>query len=122
MNPMKTQCSCGCNLERIGEDISEKLDYTPGVFTVEKHIRGKWVCRKCERLIQKAGPAAHHRQRNPDGWAACTGAGGEIFRPCTAVPPGKYLRTRGPRAPRALDTGRMGRRMRAFAYSLWLRP
>ena len=28
--PENTQCSCGCGLERIGEDVSEKLDYTPG--------------------------------------------------------------------------------------------
>jgi len=50
--PENTQCNCGCSLERIGEDISEKLDYTPGVFVVEQHVRGKWVCRSCERLIQ----------------------------------------------------------------------
>jgi transposase len=25
----------------LGEDISEKLDYTPGVFTIEQHVRGK---------------------------------------------------------------------------------
>lgn len=56
--PELTQCSCGCELKRIGEDVSEKLDYTPGVFTVERHIRGKWVCRSCERLIQ-APMAAH---------------------------------------------------------------
>ena len=56
--PEDTRCSCGCNLERIGEDISEKLDYTPGVFAVERHIRGKWVCRSCERLIQ--APVAPH--------------------------------------------------------------
>lgn len=40
--PDNTQCACGCPLKRIGEDVSEKLDYTPGVFTVERHIRGKW--------------------------------------------------------------------------------
>jgi len=28
--PEQTQCSCGCSLERIGEDVSEKLDYTRG--------------------------------------------------------------------------------------------
>jgi transposase len=56
--PENTQCSCGCRLERIGEDVSEKLDYTPGVFTVERHIRGKWVCRACETLIQ--APVAPH--------------------------------------------------------------
>jgi len=42
--------------ERIGEDISEKLDYTPGVSRSKKHIRGKWVCRRCERLIQAPVP------------------------------------------------------------------
>ena len=56
--PEDTECNCGCSLERIGEDISEKLDYTPGVFEVERHIRGKWVCRGCERLIQ--APVAPH--------------------------------------------------------------
>jgi len=54
--PEQIQCSCGCVLERIGEDVSEKLDYTPGVFQVERHIRGKWVCRRCERLIQAPVP------------------------------------------------------------------
>jgi transposase len=54
--PENTHCSCGCGLERIGEDVSEKLDYTPGVFEVERHIRGKWVCRRCERLIQAPVP------------------------------------------------------------------
>src|SRR5271155_4052594 len=54
--PENTECNCGCRLERIGEDVSEKLDYTPGVFEVERHIRGKWVCRRCERLIQAPVP------------------------------------------------------------------
>ncbi|CRM71582.1 Transposase [Pseudomonas sp. 58 R 12] len=55
--PDNTHCPCGCALKRIGEDVSEKLDYTPGVFTVERHIRGKWVCADCETLIQAPVPA-----------------------------------------------------------------
>ncbi|WP_175108537.1 IS66 family transposase, partial [Pararobbsia alpina] len=55
--PESTSCTCGCELKRIGEDVSEKLDYTPGVFTVERHVRGKWVCAKCETLIQAPVPA-----------------------------------------------------------------
>ena len=55
--PDNTHCQCGCALKRIGEDVSEKLDYTPGVFTVEQHIRGKWVCEDCETLIQAPVPA-----------------------------------------------------------------
>jgi transposase len=54
--PERTVCGCGCSLERIGEDVSEKLDYTPGVFHVERHVRGKWVCRNCETLLQAPVP------------------------------------------------------------------
>ncbi|RMR63112.1 putative transposase, partial [Pseudomonas cichorii] len=54
--PDNTQCTCGCQLQRIGEDVSEKLDYTSGVFTVEQHVRGKWACRQCETLIQAPVP------------------------------------------------------------------
>ena len=52
-----TTAGCGCTLKRIGEDVSEKLDYTPGLFTVERHIRGKWACAQCQTLIQAPVPA-----------------------------------------------------------------
>ena len=55
--PDSTTCGCGCQLKRIGQDVAENLDYTPGVFTVEEHIRGKWVCQDCETLIQVPVPA-----------------------------------------------------------------
>ena len=47
--PERSVCACGCALKRIGEGISEKLDYTPGVFHVERHIRGKWACARFRR-------------------------------------------------------------------------
>jgi transposase len=56
--PENTACSCGCQMQRIGEDVSEKLDYTPGVFTVQRHVRGKWSCAKCRTLVQAPVPAA----------------------------------------------------------------
>ena len=57
--PENTTCSCGCALKRIGEDVAEKLDYAPGVFTVERHVRGSAiVCAKCETLVQ--APVAPH--------------------------------------------------------------
>ena len=55
--PESTTCACGCQLKRIGEDVAEKLDYTPGTFTVERHIRGKWACSECETLVQAPVPA-----------------------------------------------------------------
>jgi transposase len=50
--PASTTCGCGCAMTRIGEDVAEKLDYQPGVFTVERHIRGKWACAHCKTLVQ----------------------------------------------------------------------
>jgi transposase len=54
--PEHMMCSCGSALKRIGEDVSEKLDYTPGVFHVERHIRGKWACAQCQVLTQAPVP------------------------------------------------------------------
>ncbi|CAN5885858.1 IS66 family transposase [soil metagenome] len=50
--PESTACGCGCQMKRVGQDISEKLDYVPGVFTVERHVRGKWACAQCQKLVQ----------------------------------------------------------------------
>lgn len=50
--PENTTCGCGTPMQRIGEDVAEKLDYQPGVFTVERHVRGKWVCKCCEKITQ----------------------------------------------------------------------
>ena len=44
------------------DDVSEKLDYIPGVFTVERHIRGKWACAKCQTSDPDAGAGRDHRQ------------------------------------------------------------
>jgi transposase len=56
--PEDTTCGCGQAMKRIGEDVAEKLDYQPGVFSVERHVRGKWVCACCEKLVQ--APVAPH--------------------------------------------------------------
>lgn len=50
--PASTTCQCGQPMKRIGEDVAEKLDYVPGVFTVHRHVRGKWVCACCQTLVQ----------------------------------------------------------------------
>ena len=55
--PEHTTCGCGQAMKRIGQDVAEKLDYQPGVFTVERHVRGKWVCACCQTLVQAPVPA-----------------------------------------------------------------
>jgi len=41
-------CNCGCELTKIGEEISENLGYIPAEIYVEKHIRLKYACKHCE--------------------------------------------------------------------------
>jgi transposase len=58
--PADTIChspGCGQQMQRLGQDVAERLDYQPGVFSVERHVRGKWACRCCERIVQAAVPA-----------------------------------------------------------------
>ena len=39
------------------QSLYETRGDSPGVFSVERHIRGKWVCGQCETLIQAPVPA-----------------------------------------------------------------
>ena len=39
---------CGDARVRIGAEVSEQLEYHPASFTVLKHVRHKYACRKCE--------------------------------------------------------------------------
>ena len=55
--PHAANCTCGCQLQLVREEVTEKLDYTPGTFTVERHIRPILACPKCERITQAAMPA-----------------------------------------------------------------
>jgi len=54
--PEDTTCpspDCGHPMTRIGEDVSERLDIVPAEFFVHRHIRGKWVCKCCQVLVQE---------------------------------------------------------------------
>jgi transposase len=47
-------CECGCQLEEIGEDISEQLDIIPAQVQVIQHVRKKYACKNCEETIKTA--------------------------------------------------------------------
>ena len=48
--------SCGGALRRIGEDVTETLDYVPGRFKVVRHVREAFSCRACESVVQAPAP------------------------------------------------------------------
>lgn len=51
--PADTTCGCGTPMQRVGEDVSERLDIIPAEFFVHRHVRGKWACRCCQTLVQE---------------------------------------------------------------------
>ena len=48
--------ACGGKLRRIGEDVTETLDYVPGRFKVVRHVRGAFACRACDTVMQAPAP------------------------------------------------------------------
>jgi transposase len=56
VEPENTTCECGQAMQRVGEDVSERLDIIPAQFFVQRQIRGKWACKCCQILLQE--PAA----------------------------------------------------------------
>jgi transposase len=48
-------CACGCQLTKIGEEVSEKLDHIPAKLQVIKHIRYKYTCKGCEGVDSDGG-------------------------------------------------------------------
>ena len=49
--------ACGGAMRKVGEDISEVLDYIPGRFEVIRHIRPALSCRRCESMVQMPMPS-----------------------------------------------------------------
>src|SRR5580704_2241791 len=49
--------ACGGDMARLGEDVTEVLDYIPGRFRVIRHVRPKYACRRCDVITQAPAPA-----------------------------------------------------------------
>jgi transposase len=57
-SPKEEACSeCGGRLRRLGEDVSEVLEWVPGSFKVIRHVRPKLSCTGCERIVQAPAPS-----------------------------------------------------------------
>jgi transposase len=56
--PEHSACpECGGHLKKLGEDVSEVLDYVPASFVVVRHVRPKMSCRTCSHVVQAAAPS-----------------------------------------------------------------
>jgi transposase len=48
---------CGAPLRQFGEDISEQLEYIPDSFKVIRHVRPKFSCTGCDRVVEAPAPS-----------------------------------------------------------------
>ncbi|MCC5971143.1 MAG: IS66 family transposase [Pararhodobacter sp.] len=48
---------CGGTLRRLGEDVTEELEYVPGRFIVNRIVRPRMTCSGCEAFTQAALPS-----------------------------------------------------------------
>jgi transposase len=56
--PKDTVCpDCSGQLERLGEDVSEMLEYVPARFKVIRTVRPKLSCKQCDRIVQEPAPS-----------------------------------------------------------------
>ena len=56
--PEHTCCpDCGGALKYFGEDVSEQLEYVPESFKVIRHVRPKFACAACERVVEAPAPS-----------------------------------------------------------------
>jgi transposase len=57
-SPSSCRCpDCGSSMRKLGEDVSEMLDFVPGYFKVIRHIRPKLSCGNCSRVVQQPAPS-----------------------------------------------------------------
>lgn len=50
-------CSaCGGTMGKLGEDVTEVLEYVPGRFRVTRHVRPKLSCNRCDAISQAPAP------------------------------------------------------------------
>ena len=48
---------CGGALRQFGEDVSEQLERIPATFKVIRHVRPKFACNHCERVVEAPAPS-----------------------------------------------------------------
>ena len=57
-DPQQTVCpQCQGELRKLGEDVSEMLEYVPASFVVIRHVRTKLSCTKCDCIVQAEAPS-----------------------------------------------------------------
>jgi transposase len=59
--------TCGGQKQRIGEEVTEELDYVPASFIVRQHVRGKYACKACQEGVVIADLPARSIEKGRPG-------------------------------------------------------
>src|SRR5215210_8642481 len=101
--------ACSSPMRKVGEDVTEILDYIPGRFQVIRHVRPALSCRSCERMAQMPMPSLPvergRRRRSAGAYS-----GGQVLRSPAVVPPSRHLCPRRCRSRPGGDGG-LGRQI-----------
>jgi transposase len=57
LTPGGSCAACGGTLRRLGDDVTDELEYRPGRFVVNRIVRPRMACTCCERIVQAALPS-----------------------------------------------------------------
>jgi transposase len=93
--------ACGGDMARLGEDVTEVLDYVPGRFRVIRHVRPKYACRAATRSPRRRHQRCRRRAGAPPlaCWHTCWSRNTAIICPCIG-------RARSTRATASTSTAR----------------
>ena len=48
---------CGGSLRQFGEDVTEQVEYIPESFRVIRHVRPKFACSGCDKVVEAPAPS-----------------------------------------------------------------
>ena len=77
---------CGAGMARLGEDVTEVLDYVPGRFQVIRHVRPKYACKACDAITQAPAPAMPTPRGRGHAGDARPPSGVKVLRSLAALP------------------------------------
>ena len=115
-HPAACACpKCGGALRRLGEDVTEVLEYIPGSFRVTRHVPAKNVLPLPRE--HHPGPGSQPADLSWSGGSRSAGAcpGGKVLRSSAVASSGRNFRSEWHR-PGSFHSGGLGRSVRADRF------
>ena len=111
LGPGAEACAdCGGRLRRIGEDVTEELEYVPSRFIVNRIVRPRLTCTCCERFVQAPLPSRPIERGRPGPGLLAHVLVSKYADHLPLYRQSQIFRPGGAR-PQQIDPGRLGRQI-----------